>query len=131
MRDLVVRLKRGETVSVTFLPHSEGAFEAFDNPGVQLADAISDPDSAHMTAGWAQYGPGAHNDWTVDYDEVMVVVTGSFYIESGGERQTGGPGDLFFLRKGTALRYGSETGALAVYVSYPHWREAARAAGRL
>ena len=118
-------------MTTTLVRRSDIELRHFHESGVFLGDGIARPMSDTMSAGWARYEPGAANPWLVDYDEVITVIEGSFTIESDGDLLTASPGDLLFLRKGTELVYRSDEGALIVYVAYPQWEEAAKAAGRI
>jgi ethanolamine utilization protein EutQ (cupin superfamily) len=90
--------------------------------------------SESMSAGLAKYAKGASIDWTLDYDEFIVVISGVFTIHSEGKSSTLKAGDFFFffITRGTSVTYqAADEASLLMYVTYPPWREAARKAGRL
>jgi ethanolamine utilization protein EutQ len=98
---------------------------------VYLKDIVDTSVSESMSAGYGRYAKGISNDWTVDYDEVIVVISGVFTIHSEGKSTTLKAGDFFFLTRGTSVTYQADEASVVLYVTYPHWREAARKAGRL
>lgn len=98
---------------------------------VYLKDVVDSSVSESMTAGLAKYAKGVSNDWTLDYDEVIVVLKGVFTIHSEDKSSTLKSGDFFFITRGTSVTYQADEAALVLYVTYPPWREAARKTGRL
>lgn len=92
-----------------------------------LADVLDEHGPSPMSAGFALYAKGASNDWTVAYDEVLVVTKGVFSVIVEGKATTAQAGEIIFLPKGTKLTYRAEEAAEVVYVSYPHWAQATRA----
>lgn len=89
-----------------------------------LGDAIGNDEGSPMTVGFARYGKGAHNNWTVMYDEVLIITKGTFSVKTAEGIQTAKPGEGIFLQKGTKLTYYADEAAELVYISYPHWAEA-------
>src|SRR5918999_1574595 len=55
------------------------------NAEVYLKDIVDSSVSESMSAGYGRYAKGISNDWTVDYDEVIVVISGVFTIHSEGK----------------------------------------------
>lgn len=98
-------------------------FRRFDQD-LRLADAIDQRHDAAMTVGFARYGAGESNPWTVAYDEALVVTRGRFSVESGGTVATAAAGEVIYLRAGTELVYRADEESEVVYVSYPHWMAA-------
>lgn len=92
-----------------------------------LADAIDGNADAQMTVGFARYGAGESNPWTVSYDEALVITRGRFTVESQSRDTTAGPGEVIYLRTGTELQYRAEEVTELVYVTYPHWMPATEA----
>ena len=83
-----------------------------------------------MTSGLAKYAKGVSNQWTLDYDEVIVVLKGVFAIHLKGKFSTLKVGDFFFITRGTSITYQADEAALVLYVTYPPRREAAHEASR-
>jgi ethanolamine utilization protein EutQ (cupin superfamily) len=101
------------------------------NAEVYLKDAVDASLSESMSSGWSKYAKGVSNDWTLDYDEFAIVISGIFTIFSEGKATTLRTGDFCFIPRGTSVTYRAEEASLVMYVTYPHWREAAHKAGRL
>jgi len=91
-----------------------------------LADVLDERSSSPMSVGFALYAAGASNDWTVTYDETLVITTGCFTVSADGYETTARAGEAIFLPKGTKLTYRAEEDAELVYVTFPHWAEATR-----
>lgn len=101
------------------------------NVEVYLKDAVDASLSESMSAGWSKYAKGVSNDWTLDYDEFAIVINGIFTIYSEDKATTLRAGDFCFIPRGTSVTYRAEEASLVMYVTYPHWKEAAKKAGRL
>ena len=101
------------------------------NAEVYLKDAVDASLSENMSAGWSKYAKGVSNDWTLDYDEFAIVIKGIFTIYSEGKATTLKAGDFCFIPRGTSVTYRAEEASLVMYVTYPHWKEAAKKAGHL
>jgi ethanolamine utilization protein EutQ len=91
---------------------------------LRLADAIDAAAGAAMTVGFARYAAGESNEWTMSYDEALVVTKGRFAVDHGGATTSAGPGEVIYLSTGTDLVYRAEEDSEVVYVSHPHWFEA-------
>jgi ethanolamine utilization protein EutQ len=91
---------------------------------LRLADAIDGAQGAAMTVGFARYGAGESNDWTMTYDEALVITKGRFAVDSGGVSTVAGPGEVIYLSPGTPVVYRAVEDSEVVYVSYPHWFDA-------
>ncbi len=100
-------------------------YQPGDRP-IFIADVLDDSSNAPMSVGFAIYAAGASNDWTVTYDEVLVITKGVFTVRTARGATTARAGEAIFLPKGTALTYHAEEAAEVVYVTYPHWEAATR-----
>jgi ethanolamine utilization protein EutQ (cupin superfamily) len=78
-----------------------------------------------ITVGYGRYAPEQSISETLAVDDVMVVLEGRLSVSSEAGTVTAGPGEIVYMRKGSAVTIRShEQGALTAYVTYPHWREA-------
>ncbi len=69
--------------------------------------------------------PGQSIDETLAVDDVMVVLEGRHSVSTDAGTVTAGPGEIVYMPKGEVVTIRShEEGAVAAYVTYPHWREA-------
>jgi ethanolamine utilization protein EutQ len=92
-----------------------------------LADAIGAANGVEMTVGFARYGAGESNPWTVAYDEALVITRGRFTVATQAGETTAGPGEVIYLRTGTELEYRAHEDTELVYVTHPHWMPATEA----
>ncbi|MDF2694169.1 MAG: hypothetical protein K0S65_2552 [Labilithrix sp.] len=91
-----------------------------------LADVLDETSASPMSVGFALYAAGASNDWTVSYDETLVITKGRFTVIANGRETTARAGEAIFLPKGTPLTYRADEATELVYVTFPHWAEATR-----
>jgi ethanolamine utilization protein EutQ len=102
-------------------------FEAFGGPpGKATIARLIGPDISHsMGAGIAIFD-GCSIEWTVLYDEVIVVLEGAFRLRIGenSERTIDArPGDVIWLPENTPLRYEGDK-AKVFYALHPvDWRK--------
>ncbi len=90
-----------------------------------IGDVLDSSNSDTMSVGFCRYQKGESNEWTVTYDEALIVTRGVFSVISEGEKKTAKAGEIIFLTKGTKLIcQGEEDNTEVVYVSYPHWFDA-------
>lgn len=57
--------------------------------------------------------------WTLQYDEIDYVISGTLSVEWGNHRVTAGPGELILIPKGSSIRFSVEDKARFLYVTYP------------
>src|SRR5262249_2472637 len=102
------------------------AFETYGGPpGAATVARLVGPDvSTSMGAGIATFD-GCSIEWTVLYDEVIVVLQGTFRLRIGeGYKETieAGPGDVIWLPETTPLKYEGDK-ATVFYALHPvDWR---------
>lgn len=97
-------------------------FEAFGSPpGKASITRLIGTDVSHsMGAGIAMFD-GCSIEWTVLYDEVIVVLEGTFRLRIGEKAEQtieASPGDVIWLPENTPLRYEGD-GAKVFYALYP------------
>ena len=132
-RELGLRLHREEAAapanpaSLTTLPPlkvvhgSDVVLESF-TPGAsantRLRDVITSGNGSPMGAGYMSLERGEF-PWTLNYDEVDIVLEGELVIRRGSERARGGPGDCIFIPKGSSITFGTPNGVRFFYVTFP------------
>jgi ethanolamine utilization protein EutQ len=94
----------------------------------RLRDVVTQADGSLLAAGYmaldAAQPDGGVLPWTLAYDEVDIVLEGELVITRGDEQVRGGPGDVLFIPKGSAITFGTPHYARFVYVAYPaNWSE--------
>jgi ethanolamine utilization protein EutQ len=91
-------------------------------PGEATIARLIGPDiSATMGAGIATFD-GCSIEWTVLYDEMIVVLEGHFRLRVGSKVFEADPGDVIWIPENTPLRYEGEK-ARVCYALFPvDWR---------
>ena len=92
-------------------------------PGKATIARLVGPDlSRTMGVGLATFD-GCAIEWTVLYDEMIVVIAGLFRLRAGDRVFESGPGDVIWIPEKTAIAYEGE-GAVVCYALYPvDWRQ--------
>ena len=106
-----VVLVRGTTVRM-------GIFDGAPGRNIGLTDVITGADQARMSAGYMAWD-NAFFPWTLNYDEIDVVLEGELHIRAGGKTYIGKPGDVFFIPSGASIEFGTPSSVRFVYVTYP------------
>lgn len=99
----------------------------FDGAGpdarVGIADVITGVDGSSMAAGFMQW-ENAFFPWTLNYDEIDMVLEGELHIRCDGQTTVGRAGDVMFIPKGSQIEFGTPTSVRFLYVAYPaNWQE--------
>ena len=103
---------------------SEMSFSAYGSPpGAATIARLVGPDiSKTMGAGIATFD-GCSIEWTVLYDEVIVVLEGTFRLVVGKDTHSCAPGDVIWIPENTAIKYEGDK-AKVMYVLHPvDWRQ--------
>jgi ethanolamine utilization protein EutQ len=85
---------------------------------VRLKDVVTSTDGSPMAAGYMALDRGEF-PWTLNYDEIDIVLEGELVITRGNERVRGGPGDVIFIPKGSSITFGTPGQVRFVYVAFP------------
>lgn len=98
----------------------------FDGAGpgqqVGIADLITAEDGSSMAAGFMQW-ENAFFPWTLNYDEVDLVMEGELHIRCNQETTIAKAGDVIFIPKGSSIEFGTPTHVRFLYVAYPaNWQ---------
>ncbi|MBI0580718.1 DUF861 domain-containing protein [Neobacillus cucumis] len=65
-----------------------------------------------------------HFDWQIKYDEMIYVSKGSMYISYYGEKIEAKQGDIYFMKDGAEITYGTDEEVEFYFTLYPvNWRE--------
>ncbi len=61
--------------------------------------------------------------WTLDYDEIDLVLEGELHIRHNGQTHVGKAGDVLYIPKGSAIEFGTTSKVRFFYVTYPaNWQ---------
>src|SRR5438094_6922590 len=110
--------------SVQLFKREDFEFEHYGGPpgDSRLARLVGTEISRTMGVGLATFD-GCSIEWTVLYDEMIVVIEGLFRLRVGDGVFEGRPGDVIWIPEKTAIAYEGE-GALVCYALYPvDWRQ--------
>jgi ethanolamine utilization protein EutQ len=110
--------------AVKHFKRSEMTFEVYGGPPgkASIARLIGPDLSATLGAGLASFD-GCSIEWTVLYDEMIVVLEGLFRLRAGGQLFEGRPGDVIWIPEKTAIVYEGEK-SVVCYALYPvDWRK--------
>lgn len=98
-------------------------FQAQESP-IYLTDVLDGSNGVAMTVGFARYGKGSSNAWTVTYDEALVITQGTFSVDTADGTTTASAGQIIYLEAGTELVYRADEDCELAFVTYPHWQQA-------
>jgi ethanolamine utilization protein EutQ len=90
----------------------------------QLAEVCGTKDGTALGVGFARL-TGARIEWTVRYDEVLIVIEGHLTVRIEGETIEAGPRDSVWLPKNTPLTYEAEDALIAYAIHPADWAERA------
>jgi len=101
-------------------PFGEGL--ATSGTNVRLQDVITERDGSSMAAGYMSLERGEF-PWTLNYDEIDIVLEGELVIRRGNEVVRGGPGDVIFIPKGSSIVFSTPSNVRFTYVAFPaNWK---------
>ncbi|MFT3850875.1 MAG: ethanolamine utilization acetate kinase EutQ [Propionivibrio sp.] len=111
-----IKLVKGSDVHLGVFPGA-GA-----DKQVGIADVITSADGAPIAAGFMAWSQ-CFFPWTLDYDEIDLVLEGELHIRCNGQTYVGKAGDVFYIPKGSAIEFGTTTAVRFFYVTYPaNWQ---------
>ncbi len=85
---------------------------------IQLSDIITAADGSPMAAGFMTWDKGSF-PWTLNYDEIDLVIDGQLEIRTNGKDIIGNKGDVIYIPKGSSIFFGSPSYAKTFYVTFP------------
>lgn len=99
---------------------SEMPFEHYAGPpgNAEISRLVGTDVSKTMGAGIAVFEDSSI-EWTLKYDELIVVLKGHFRLVVADERFECGPGDVLWIPNGTPLKYESDGKAEVFYALDP------------
>ncbi|HGM5489731.1 TPA: ethanolamine utilization acetate kinase EutQ [Serratia fonticola] len=100
-----------------------GHFTGAGDHQVGLSDLITARDGSSMAAGFMRWEK-AFFPWTLNYDEIDMVIEGELHIRHQGETLIGKAGDVVFIPKGSSIEFGTPSHVRFLYVAWPaNWQE--------
>ncbi|HAH3374956.1 TPA: ethanolamine utilization acetate kinase EutQ [Escherichia coli] len=79
-------------------------------------------DGSSMAAGFMQW-ENAFFPWTLNYDEIDMVLEGELHVRHEGETMIAKAGDVMFIPKGSSIEFGTTSSVKFLYVAWPaNWQ---------
>lgn len=85
---------------------------------IRLADVITGARGSPMAAGFMTWQTGSF-PWTLNYDEIDLVLEGQLEVRKDGQIVVADPGDVLYIPRGSDIFFGSPSHARVFYVTYP------------
>ncbi len=106
-----VVLVRGDSVQLAPFPAS--------GTKVGVADLITGRDGSPMTAGIMAWSHADSFPWTLDYDEVDLVLEGVLHLSIDGRTLEAKVGDVVSIPRGSKVHFGTPWRTKVYFVTYP------------
>ena len=99
-----------------------GRFDGAEPHCVGLTDLVTEQDGSSMAAGFMQW-ENVFFPWTLNYDEVDMVLEGELHVRHEGETMVAKAGDVMFIPKGSSIEFGTPSTVRFLYVAWPaNWQ---------
>ncbi len=99
-----------------------GRFDGAQPHCVGLTDLVTGDDGSSMAAGFMQW-ENAFFPWTLNYDEIDMVLEGELHVRHEGETMIAKAGDVMFIPKGSSIEFGTTSSVKFLYVARPaNWQ---------
>lgn len=99
-----------------------GRFDGAQPHCVGLTDLVTDKDGSSMAAGFMQWD-NAFFPWTLNYDEIDMILEGELHVRHEGETMIARAGDVMFIPKGSSIEFGTPSTVKFLYVAWPaNWQ---------
>lgn len=99
-----------------------GRFDGAQPHCVGLTDLVTDQDGSSMAAGFMQW-ENAFFPWTLNYDEIDMVLEGELHVRHQGETLIAKAGDVMFIPKGASIEFGTLSTVRFLFVAWPaNWQ---------
>ncbi|WP_330982967.1 MULTISPECIES: ethanolamine utilization acetate kinase EutQ [Enterobacterales] len=99
-----------------------GRFDGAQPHCVGLTDLVTDQDGSSMAAGFMQWD-NAFFPWTLNYDEIDMILQGELHVRHEGETLIAKAGDVMFIPKGSSIEFGTPSTVKFLYVAWPaNWQ---------
>jgi ethanolamine utilization protein EutQ len=92
--------------------------DRFNHDHVKLKDVVTAENGSPMAAGYMTLDR-VEFAWTLNYDEIDVVLEGELVITRGSEQVRARVGDCIFIPKGSSITFGTPSQARFMYVAFP------------
>ncbi len=86
---------------------------------IGLLDLVTGADGSPMTAGIMAWGREDSFPWSLDYDEIDLVLEGVLHIQMDGRTVEARVGDVVYIPKGSHIVFGTPHRTRVFYVTHP------------
>ena len=99
-----------------------GRFDGAQPHCVGLTDLVTGDDGSSMAAGFMQW-ENAFFPWTLNYDEIDMVLEGELHVRHEGQTMIAKACDVMFIPKGSSIEFGTTSSVKFLYVAWPaNWQ---------
>ncbi len=120
-----IKISRPEKSPVRLQRFSELKFSPRFEYGhmAEAAELSGSNDGSELCCGFTRL-KNAHIPWTIQYDEMLIVIEGNLRVHADGEIHQLLPRDSIWLPAGTELIYEAEQALVAYSIHPANWQEA-------
>lgn len=93
-------------------------FDGVTEHHIGLTDVIGAKEGSNMGVGYMGW-ENAFFPWTLNYDEVNVVLEGELHVKTASGTTIAKPGEIIFIPKNSQVEFGTPTHVRYVYITYP------------
>ena len=93
-------------------------FDGAPGKNIGLTDVIGAKEGSNMGVGYMGW-ENAFFPWTLNYDEVNVVLEGELHVKTASGTTIAKPGEIIFIPKNSTVEFGTPTHVRYVYITYP------------
>ena len=93
-------------------------FDGAPGKNIGLTDVIGAKEGSNMGVGYMGW-ENAFFPWTLNYDEVNVVLEGELHVKTASGTTIAKPGEVIFIPKNSSVEFGTPTHVRYVYITYP------------
>ncbi|SUH00814.1 ethanolamine utilization protein EutQ [Salmonella enterica subsp. enterica] len=100
-----------------------GRFDGAEPHCVGLTDLVTEQDGKQHGRRVYAVGTTPFSPWTLNYDEIDMVLEGELHVRHEGETMIAKAGDVMFIPKGSSIEFGTPTSVRFLYVAWPaNWQ---------
>lgn len=108
---------------VRLFKYADTSFSDYgDGPGSASISRLVGPDRSSTMGAYLCRFDGRSVSWTVQYDELIVCISGHFRLRTLDATYELGVGDVLWIGKGTELRYEGDAATVFMAIAPVDWR---------
>lgn len=114
----LVKIPKNQALDPLELRDPEGNLVTPPEIDFRLKDVVTVDAGSSMGVGYMSWREGGFN-WTLNYDEVDLVVEGVMEITCEDKKVVAYPGDVVFIPNGSSIRWSTPSWVKVMYVTFP------------